>query len=1182
MNITSLFRTSVCAAVLSFAGLASAATSYVIPWYVNPSLKARAYLGADAFAPQDLSLGADDDLLVFSAASGLTDDIQGLSLTALASGTVTNRDSKISSSAIGLTSAPFVAANDAKGLYFAFDPANQKGVAVKSSHRRWIGLNAPQAVSFDSEVTATSFAFDAAGDRLWTNAETPGRIVGWTLSGSTFSASATYESGLSLIKDVCVYTVNGTEYVVVGEGDGTAATKGQVKLVKTADGAVSTLLADATHLNAGIVAVRMSHGDFFRPRLYVLLETGDIAVYYIDRDNLAKVTWSKTLANADLLQAAGAPFGGEAAKIASFAVTHDGGTAVVAYRRNAGDESEATGPMTLAVLKHVPRKWVIYELNDAGNPYKGVNRCLSDGVWNLMFTWDNSGGIYLGSNDKIGGAWLEPIPAEYLDFSKGVAHKASDDSAHEIRWNQQRAFQTNSVSGWKGPRVLYHTPNMTDFSDKCKGWGGEGNFEEIIIDAGKLTKMSSWSGPDKNSKFIIYNFKNVVNMPTWMIYPNNNNRMGGEGRWEDQDMSSAQMLGYRTWMYMDAKGVLSVPAAVSISNECFYGCKGMTEARLGDRGNSLKELWDKAFSGCPELRRVTLGGADGFTIRNSTVFTSCPLEEVTFTGAVPAFASGITVAWPDAAEKTMTFAVPRGDAAWEAILADPTKVKNRLSLAEQQAYRLANPGKYVPFGVVDKSVLKTKYDQYVAYNDMKGGATFTIERDTFFDDEIEISSDWAPAADGTYLPGTKVTLKAKPNATGSFVKWYGDVDPAVATNDEITVTANGSLWLYCRIVHPWTLAADKKTASNGNFTVNCTVVNSDSRTLQLGSGGRFGLYAEADAGSGVCDLGGSVWLAGDDKPWRFLQFSATGGLLCSRNNGKGDADVLLTPRTVVSAFGGTQILHTGSDANAKSLRTLIMDEPEMSSTWGGWMTCGNGNLTRLVLQMPKMTTFSGDGGLWQIPLSDTKFDWWDLSGVTRIDSRALGGLDWDSYAPAKGNLALPSLREVKISNATLAASEQSPLSRLQYVESISLGGKDRRTTVTNICNYAFQTDKALRRLVIHNDASLTVGVNPLAGNARIPDEIVFTGKVPTSDVFANLLMDVTAAATKPVKVYASANMGWDTFAYMDAPTDAERAEAPGETVLGVYRGDAAAPNGKALVIHRESPFDPRGLLIFVR
>ena len=71
-------------------------------------------------------------------------------------------------------------------------------------------------------------------------------------------------------------------------------------------------------------------------------------------------------------------------------------------------------------------------------------------------------------------------------------------------------------------------------------------------------------------------------------------------------------------------------------------------------------------------------------------------------------------------------------------------------------------------------------------------------------------------------------------------------------------------------------------------------------------------------------------------------------------------------------------------------------------------------------------------------------------------------------------------------------------------------------------------------------------------------------------------------ATKPVKVYASANMGWDTFPYMDAPTDAERAEAPGETVLGVYRGGAAAPNGKALVFHRESPFDPRGMTILLR
>ena len=82
----------------------------------------------------------------------------------------------------------------------------------------------------------------------------------------------------------------------------------------------------------------------------------------------------------------------------------------------------------------------------------------------------------------------------------------------------------------------------------------------------------------------------------------------------------------------------------------------------------------------------------------------------------------------------MVFAVPRGDAAWEAVLADPNKLKTRLTEAEQEAFFVAHPGRHIPFGVVDKSVFRTRYDQLVAYNDQPGGCALTIERDTFFDD----------------------------------------------------------------------------------------------------------------------------------------------------------------------------------------------------------------------------------------------------------------------------------------------------------------------------------------------------------------------------------------------------------------------------------------------------------------
>ena len=69
-----------------------------------------------------------------------------------------------------------------------------------------------------------------------------------------------------------------------------------------------------------------------------------------------------------------------------------------------------------------------------------------------------------------------------------------------------------------------------------------------------------------------------------------------------------------------------------------------------------------------------------------------------------------------------------------------------------------------------------------------------------------------------------------------------------------------------------------------------------------------------------------------------------------------------------------------------------------------------------------------------------------------------------------------------------------------------------------------------------------------------------------------------------MKVYASILQdGWTTDSYIDHnPTAAERAEAPGERVIGVYRGGAEAPLGKALIIYRKSRFDSPATIVILR
>lgn len=1170
------------------AGAAFSATSYVVPWYVNPALRAQVRLGDEAPRVTSLALDPTGAYLALGAeANGAFENIQAYKVAELAAatGVVTNGfTAAIASSAVGLGEAPLVAVHAMAGVV-AVNADLSAGARFPCGVNRWVGRMAPEAVTFSAPEPVSAFAFNTEGTAAWANATSDGRtglVVEWTFAQNAFTRGREIATGLSSVKGLGVYAYNGRTCVVVGEGDAAAATAGEIRLVDTASGVVATLLADRAHLGAGIVAVRMSHLGFFRPRLYALLATGDVVCYTCRPEKTSDpALYSRTIPNADLLAAAQAPWTGDHAQVTAFEVFPDGGTAAVAYRRRADDATEPTGPAYLALLKHTPRRWTLYEKDDAGNPRLGVARTLTDGLWQLNYTWEGNG-IKIGFQDppgEYGSAWVNDEIHEYLDFTGGVAAKSTDGKTHPITGNYIRSLGTNAVSRGKGPRVLLHSPNMNDFSDKTKGWYGEGNYEEVVIDAPNLTYVGSWSGPAVNQKYIIYNLPKVTAATAWMIYPNNDPYFGDRCRFEEQNFKSVQKVLYRSFMKWNATGVLSLPSAYVFSNECLRACRYMTEARLGTTATATMQFFSAAFSGNTALKKVTLGSAGGVHFHAANVFANCPLEEVTLGGPVPTADDGLSVVWPDTAERTMVFAVPRGDAAWEAVLADPNKLKTRLTEAEQEAFFVAHPGRHIPFGVVDKSVFRTRHDQLVAYNDQPGGCALTIERDTFFDDAVAVTSDRAPTADGRYMPGTTVTLTATPNATGAFRRWYGDVPDGAADQATLTLTLTNDVWLYCRFVHPWTLAPDRKTASNGNFTVNCRVADASARTLALGNWTWGGLYAADDVGQGVCDLGGPVVLEGDATPWTFVSWGDAQGALCGLKHGKGAADTLLSPGTL-RTMTNAQFLHHSSTNDARSYRMFIFDEPTMTGRWGGWATCGHSDLTRLILRLPSLTAFAGDACLWNLPLSETKFDWWDLRGLTTLTAIAWHGVDWNVRAPASGRLSLPALRTVVYLDKD---GRGAALGKMPAVEAIALGGRTKADTVTNLCQGAFRRDKKLRSLTLYNGADLVVGAKPLEETPALR-EIWLQGPAPSGEAVSNLFSSVKAEATKPLKLYVSRLMkGWTTAAYLDAPTAAEKAEAPGEKVFAVYRGaGAAAGTGKALVIHRAGPYDPANTILYLR
>ncbi|MBO7685636.1 MAG: hypothetical protein J6V72_04595, partial [Kiritimatiellae bacterium] len=395
-----------------------ATAAYITPWYVNPALKDRFWLGVDNFTPTGLAIGADATRLAIAAKPESSSDIIRVydlgNLVYTANVVQTNRHvTAYTASTAGLNGSPRLAVN-ADGLV-GVDAAGGTAAKFTFESRRWVGRYAPEAQTFPAAPDATSFALDSA-NALWSNATDANRtnlLVKRTLSGTAYAETDTVDTGLAAVDAVAVYTVNGTEYAF-------AAAQGKVVRVNLVTKAVATLVDDATHLDAAVKSVKMSHTDYFRPRLYVLLATGDIAVYFLDKQ-ATTATWSKTLTNAELLTVARAPYATTDAVIEVFDVTPDGGSAFLAYRANEG--ATATGPCTLAMVKHTAPTWRYYAAGETGNPSteSATFNCITDVKWVLRCTL-NSSAVRVGLGDSNGlsqRAWDNDDFHEYLDMSIG-------------------------------------------------------------------------------------------------------------------------------------------------------------------------------------------------------------------------------------------------------------------------------------------------------------------------------------------------------------------------------------------------------------------------------------------------------------------------------------------------------------------------------------------------------------------------------------------------------------------------------------------------------------------------------------------------------------------------------------------------------------------------------------------
>ena len=999
----------------------------------------------------------------------------------------------------------------------------------------------------------------------------------------------------------------------------------------------ATVENDTALAGKTVVAKRMSHTKYFRPRFYALCGDGDIVVYTMTND-LAQVKWTTVLSAADLAAAAGVA---EGSKATDLYVSDDGAFGFLKY----GSEWKTLG--------YDPPHWALWILDASGDPATTLSEAqniwkstyqtdpakilgsayITDGKWKFECHRNSSGQITIGNNTAtdqnhiIGN--LNDYSAEYLDLSRGVAipgdsRYANLDNVSElqIRGNYKGAFASRM-------RVYIESRNQTSWYNSRGYWSG---VEEAVQGSDHATSLSYLSYIADSVRRHVLDFPNLVSITSNGHF---SNESCGETDFADWNFPVLTNTWSQNFSHSEGRGVLSLPSlrrtadAVDAYASPFYNC-GAEEIRLSAENRTMEYVGERSFRKCYNLRRLVIGGkVGGFTFNqggaSTTMFPdSAKLVDIVFTGGHPLFTDPECKVFGtrdgDTQRCNMVFAHPPLDdptygAEWSSFLAGKTITP--LSFAERRAFKNSNPGRPVPYGVADKSIFLTTYDQYIAVvgseNEDLGTRAPSIEWDSAYG-SVSISGvqELEPGS-GVYPSGSTLTLTATAKNGGTFRKWYGDIGDNDPFSPVIRVPVKQDGWIHARFVHPWTIIdydslAGTAKATDGNFTVNLTEMDASKHTFTLGKPERMGLFdveitdggatTNMQVGASTVDFGGAFLLDGDDTPWTATAFADVRGGATYPYSYKDAIETFFSPGTLRERRLW-DVFRAGNPSGIK-LRTayprLILDEPDLPEYLPDYALAET-VVTRLILQVPSIRAFR------QTVLWDGKMTgdlaWWDLSSVDDIEERAWctqyiednsrSFLDSLRAYEMRGTLRLPSLRNVRTSPEHGAA-----LSPMPFLQSLELGGRE---TVTNIDDRAFAGNSSLTNLVIHADPELVVGTGIFGDHSgrlnsvdlvypgHAPDRIVFTGEAISETAMNNLLSGVCAATVKPVKIYVDMRLGgWKAASYIDyAPMASERAQPDsGGSVVGVIRCGAPAPLGKALVVNKRSPYGPIKFSIFIR
>lgn len=866
---------------------------------------------------------------------------------------------------------------------------------------------------------------------------------------------------------------------------------------------------------------------------------------------------------------------------------------------------------------------------DHKTPWKWNNVAIGTLLTNgVVAAWGESNYTDPVGSTEIGNGFCpDGAISEYLDLSSGVV--TWSNHAYNIMANWE--FALGVPEGGRTPRVIIHSPNLETINKIMGGWAG--GYEEVVIDAASVPAGNTARTDQKLDGFPPSVKRLVLNVPN--ITPNayggfpygdasgttTNAAIASESRWEDFNFSNVEEFAGASFRNFDCGGTLDLPSVVKLNGQAFlfsapaHENSTPMEIRVSPDNKTVKEIGTQAFAGQANAWRVVIGGhEDGVLFKGKD--TAYPyqflglvnLKEFEFTGGLPLFEEnmGNNIFPSSQPTKTFAFVVPR-ETKWTNFIAGSYR---QATDAEIASYTASNPGRYVPFGVVtNRSLFHAYADQYVAYTDSFGkGAPIplTVRFDETRGNVTTAVVQGNPAdALGRYEEGTVLRFTVEPNAGVSFRRWYGDIGTNDATSATITVTAKKNLFLAARFVNSWTIEdydsqSGTAKATDGNYKINISGMNASKHTFTLGSSSiyPYGLFdieyidngdntvtTNMLAGSSTLDLGGEFHLAGDPTPWVPTAFANVNYLASYPIAYRDTLLYFFSPGTITSEMK-KPLFTIGSSGKTLSVcfETVVFDEPSMPGKLRNGTFAGLSRKAKnIVFILPSITEIE-EKALWDAEPSND-LSTWDLSSVATVspiglttqwylsneNSYAIGRRAFDCY----GDLGLPALRSVDAGVWTKNGVDYRAVafSPMPYMTSLTLGGKTKADTVTNLCDGAFAGNSAMTNLTIHADENIVVGTGIFADHAgrdtvnsrdvvypgHTPETITFTGVAPKSDIFANLLAGV-GAGDAPVLIRVTAkNTTWFRRDFIDyKPTAAEMALAndgiaEGEKVLGVYR-----------------------------